>query len=227
MRAIGVDGYRGGWIAIIVEDGSFVDAVVCDGFGELMAEHAGGAAIVAVDMPIGLIESGDREADTAARARLPAGAKSSVFQVPPRSVVACRDNWDAASAEARVAWGKGIAKQTFQLFGKILQVDVFAGDERVREVHPELSFELLAGDEGGVGRKKTWGGMNRRWTLLADAGIHIPADLGPANHVPPDDILDAGAAAWSALRIACGVAERFPANPTQRDRSGRAIVIEA
>jgi predicted RNase H-like nuclease len=64
----------------------------------------------------------------------------------------------------------------------------------------------------------------RRRRLLEQAGIVLPEDLGAASVVPPDDVLDAAVAAWSALRIARGEALTLPADPPI-DRSGRKVAI--
>jgi predicted RNase H-like nuclease len=81
-------------------------------------------------------------------------------------------------------------------------------DERVYEVHPEVSFRAMKGSPLGQ-RKKTWNGLLERVRLLADAGIHIPDEL-PCGTAAPDDVVDAAAAAWSAGRIACGEACTLP-----------------
>jgi Protein of unknown function (DUF429) len=44
--------------------------------------------------------------------------------------------------------------------------------------------------------------MTFRRQLLAEAGICLPDDLGSAGEkAAPDDVLDAAAAAWTALRV--------------------------
>src|SRR5438128_8363238 len=48
--------------------------------------------------------------------------------------------------------------------------------------------------------------MKDRLSLLAEAEIDLPAELGPANEVGPADIIDAAAAAWSAQRYLLGEA---------------------
>ena len=57
--------------------------------------------------------------------------------------------------------------------------------------------------------------MTRR-AALAGAGIVLPDDLGAGGNVPPDDVLDAAGAAWSAGRIASGSAESLPAHVDER-----------
>ena len=55
-----------------------------------------GASVVGIDMPLGLLESGWREADRAARGLL-GPRRSSVFAIPPRAV------WAQASYRPRTS----------------------------------------------------------------------------------------------------------------------------
>jgi predicted RNase H-like nuclease len=103
--------------------------------------------------------------------------------------------------------------------------ECWIADERIHEVHPELSFRTLAGGEPLPYAKKTWRGQNLRRALLAEAGgIVLPDALGEADRVPVDDVLDAAVAAWSAHRIARGTAGRVPEKP-ERDAEGRRVEI--
>lgn len=233
MRVLGVDAYKKGWVAIVLDDGRFSAAGVAASFGELLAKHAAASEVIAVDMPLGLVKEGSRDADTSARDSLPkGGVKSSVFPVPPRDVIETTD-WHDALALAKQRFGKGITKQLFALAPRIREVDAHVGNERIHEIHPELSFRRLADEHPEIAEasalmaKKTWRGQHQRQALLAAAGIHLPCQLGEADRVPPDDVLDAAVAAWTALRIASGEAKRYPPKPVQRDRSGRLIVILA
>jgi predicted RNase H-like nuclease len=47
--------------------------------------------------------------------------RSSVFRIPPRAAVEA-DCYEAASAAARAGCGKGLSKQAFALFPKILEL---------------------------------------------------------------------------------------------------------
>jgi len=81
------------------------------------------------------------------------------------------------------------------------------------EVHPEASFAQPAGAPLKV-RKSTWAGTVRRRQLLARADIALPEDLGPAGEkAAVDDVLDAAAAAWTALRIIRDQARPHPDPP--------------
>jgi predicted RNase H-like nuclease len=219
--AVGVDGWRKGWVAIVARGGRFAAAHLFEAFADVLAEFPEAAA-VGVDIPIGIPSRGFRPADTEARAFLGAG-RSSVFSVPTRAALEAADH-ATASALLRSMTGKALTQQSFALRRKILEVDALVGpSDTVIEVHPEVSFRALAGVPLGSS-KKTWTGANRRRALLADEGIVIPDDLGPAGEAPIDDILDATAAAWSASRYARGEARSLPAAPT-RDERGRLVAI--
>ncbi len=222
---VGVDGFKRGWVAIAIAmaGSGFREARCSQTFDEL-ATHYADARVIAVDMPIALVEEGDRDADQAARDFL-TGQASSVFNAPPRAVLAAK-SYEEAQKISRRFHGKGISKQSFAIVRKIIEVREFIGDERIHEVHPEVSFRLLSGGRR-LGKKKTWGGLRARLRLLKSAGIELPEDLGDVNEVGIDDVVDAAAAAWSARRIAVGEARRFPAEGEQRDGSGRAVAIWA
>ena len=202
MLTLGVDAARGGWIAVVFEDGLFADALLERRFPALL-ERCPEAAVVGVDVPIGLPEVGSRRrADLAAR--LVVGPRrASVFFTPPRVALEV-----ATYGEAR-ALAPGISAQGWALKASILDVDRVR-DPRVREVHPEVSFAILAGEPLAFA-KRTWNGQRVRLRLLAGAGIDLPDHLD-AGLVGADDVLDAAVAAWSATRIARGEHVIFPAD---------------
>ena len=77
-----MDGTRGGWIAVRLTDGRFVEARFFPEFGGLLQVFPKAAAI-AVDIPIGLPARGRRRADHEAK-RVLESLRNSVFFVPPR-----------------------------------------------------------------------------------------------------------------------------------------------
>ena len=225
MRAVGVDGWRGGWVAVVLDDGRWTETRAAAGLGEL-ADACGRAAAIGVDMPLGLVASGWRHADDLAAARLGA-QRSRVFRVPPRPA------WQAATHQDAVAVCRtltdppaGFSVQAWSLKDKIRQAEAVraARPGQLFEVHPELSFAALNGGAVVAASKKTWNGQMARRALLARAGIALPDDLAQAGVVPADDILDAAAVAWSATRIARGQADSFP-RPPQPDDTGQPIAI--
>ena len=83
---VGVDGFKKGWVVVAITRSGFGEARMFAKLDKLI-ECYSGAKVIAVDMPIALVEEGDREADRAARDFLK-GQSSSVFNAPPRPVLA-------------------------------------------------------------------------------------------------------------------------------------------
>ena len=203
MLTLGVDAARGGWIAVALRKGRFVDAVLERRFPALL-ERFPKAEVVGVDVPIGLPQVGSRRrADVDARAVVGA-RRASVFFTPPRVAL------EATTYTQARALAPGISAQGWALKTAILDVDRVR-DARVREVHPEVSFAALAGKPLSFA-KRTWNGQRERLQLLAGAGIELPDRLD-AGLVRADDVLDAAVAAWSASRIARGEHVTFPSDP--------------
>jgi predicted RNase H-like nuclease len=230
MRVTGVDACRRGWVAVTLEvptpgrDGRVgVRAVRMHGSLDGVLE-GNGAGVVGIDMPLGLLDSGWREADLMARGLLGV-RRSSVFAIPPRAV------WDepdysAAGVRCRELTGKGLSVQAWGLRAKLLEADAYRETcaHPLYEVHPELAFCALSGTPLALS-KHTASGLELRRGLLARAGIVLSAGRGSSGlGAPTADTLDAAAVAWSAWRIATGQAATLPARP-QRDRQGREIAI--
>lgn len=211
MTVLGVDGCRAGWIGVRWDPAASDVAVrVASTIGDLV-ELLGPVDLVGVDIPIGLPAHEPREAERLARGRL-RGRASTIFSSPAASAVDAT-TYDEANRLNREALGKGLSRQSFGLFPAIRDVrdwlETSPGLD-VREVHPESSFAALA-DEVLTERKKTPEGALRRRTLLADAGISLPSS--PPRGAALDDLLDAGAAAWTAHRVVTGHAVRLPPEP--------------
>jgi predicted RNase H-like nuclease len=213
-RVLGVDACRRGWIAVAADDavtGAYFDADIQALVARAQAD--GPLAVVAVDMPIGLADRGQRQADMLARAEI-GPLWASVFMTPVREALLAA-NHAAASAINRKLTGHGISIQAFALKPKLLEVERWARATAVRvaEVHPEVCFARMAGGPLAE-RKSSWAGTERRRALLAGAGIGLAGNLGPAGaFAGVDDVLDAGAAAWAARRVLSGDARPVPDPP--------------
>jgi predicted RNase H-like nuclease len=85
MRVLGVDAYAKGWIGVELYHGAFVAAHIADHLTTLLSA-VNDIPAVGIDMPLGLVETGQRQADLAARAFLGIHLGSAVFSVPPRAV---------------------------------------------------------------------------------------------------------------------------------------------
>jgi predicted RNase H-like nuclease/predicted enzyme related to lactoylglutathione lyase len=207
LRVAGVDLAGGGLAVVVVEGDRVVDAFRCDAFADALLVDA---KVVAVDVPIGIPEEGERPADAAAR-RFVGPRASSVFTTPTREVLEA-PSYEEARRVAREATGKSISAQSYALRRRILEVDEYAReDERVIEVHPEVSFRELA--RRPLISKHRTDGLAERRALLEDAGISLPASVP---RIAEPDLLDATVAAWSASRYARGEALPLPPNPNAR-----------
>lgn len=213
-RVLGVDACRAGWVGIALEcdrTSAYFETTIDDLV--VRAEANGPVAVVAIDMPIGLPDSGRRQADLLAQKAVGA-LRSSVFITPVRAALDAPDHRTATSRNHALA-GAGISIQAFGLKPKLLQVErwVRRTHHRVVEAHPEVSFAQLAGAPLNVS-KKTWAGAELRRRLLAEAGILLRGDLGaPGRQAAVDDVLDAAACAWTARRVARGEAQARPDPP--------------
>lgn len=205
---LGVDGAARGWVGVrwdgLVPVPLF--ATTLDGLCEL----AGTVDVVAVDMPIGLVEHGPRRCDVEARPLL--GARRSSLFPPPVLDAIDFDSYAEANAWSKQNVGAGISKQAWMLVPKIREVRAFAdrGGVNLYETFPELSFRAMNGDVALSHPKRTWTGMATRLALVHEAGIELPIDAGAAGTVAADDLIDAGALAWSGMRIARGEADHTP-----------------
>jgi predicted RNase H-like nuclease len=222
MRVAGVDGCRDGWVAVALDAGGFAGLRVAPSLAALLQDVTPGQ-VAGIDMPLGLLAEGWRAADAEAR-RLLGRRRSSVFLIPPRPVWQ-EPSYATASERCRALTGKGLSAQAWGLRRKLLEADEYRlrGRCRLHEVHPELSFQVMAGAPLRHG-KHVPAGHAERHRILAAAGIVIPA--GAAPRAVAADALDAAAVAWTAQRIAAGQARTLP-DPPQRDEHGYEIAIRS
>lgn len=231
-RVAGVDGAAGGWVMAVTgaRTGTPVEFSLYESFADLWTEaHRLGLVVVGIDMPIGLPSGARRQADIEARQAL-GRRRSSLFWSPPIAALDGAD-YDQANRASRDHLGMGLAKQAYNLLPKIrevrsaLQPSDFGSDAtpRAAEVHPELSFAVMAGSPGHADAhlrdgesmplaaplqhpKRFQAGIAERFALLAGCFEGILASAltpleGPP-HAALDDVLDAAAAAWTARRVA-------------------------
>lgn len=216
---VGIDGYPGGWVAATIhEAGIGWTVAIIDEIDALCPTDA----VVAIDIPIGLLDTGWRDCDRLAKVALP-GASSRVFMTPPRAVleVGLGAPNDQAQDVSRRLTGQGVSRQALGLATRILAVDRMlarAARPGVIEVHPELCFAAMAGDAAvALVSKKSAAGVGQRlaelrpWLPDVDAVI---AACPPG--VPIDDALDALAALWSAQRWTGGQARTLPEGTLRR-----------
>lgn len=244
----GADGCRAGWIAIVLDtDTRRIGSKPFPTVAGLL-HHLNGLSVIAIDVPIGLCDDHPRSCDRAARKRLGPKRGTSVFPAPIRPLIeTMRESrrerrgvtsdgvftYRNACSLSESITGKKISKQAWQIFPKILEVDdVFVNEpslqEKLIEVHPEVSFAAWAGAPI-IESKKRPAGEARRRTL-------VDTHFGPTAYeavrrryrrgeVANDDILDAFAALWTAERELKQVAQRLPEHPSFDSRGLRMQIV--
>lgn len=217
VRAAGIDRRRGGWI-VAESHGARIELWSTTGTVDAVERLAAHDA-VAIDMPIALVTHGRRCAEAELRSALGASARS-VFTSPTRAAVEATSQAEATVLN-RANGGPGISSQAFGLFASIRELRAaLAGDGNLHwwETHPETAFAVmndavpLAGKRSALGVAQRLDRLRRRFSNLDDVLLGAPPG------VPIDDVLDALAALWSALRIADGSARCF--GPIGRDDQG-------
>lgn len=214
----GLDGCRGGWVVVVELDNS-IQGLVVSSVAELL-NLLNPNALVAIDIPIGLTDSGPRLCDVAARKVLKAPRASSVFPAPIRSVLKARTYGDARNICQEVI-GKGISQQAFAIIPKVREVDDLMQSSpeirsRVREVHPEVSFAYWNDGRPMSASKRTAAGAAERERLIDAFWPGVRTELReilPRGRVKRDDLNDAFAALWTARRIASAAAVSLPEKP--------------
>lgn len=225
-EVVGVDGCRGGWIAVAARaDLSEARAAVWPRLADLIA--AAPDAHIVIDMPIGLVEGREgRGADEAARAML-GPRRSSVFTPPCRAALFAPD-YPAANALQRERTGKGLSKQAWMIAPKMREADEAVTPSlqaRVREGHPELAFTVAAGAPMAA-HKTRLHGLFERLRVLHGLGLDpaaLAANLPKGADAQPDDLIDACVLTHVAARCLRGEAIRLP-DPPRRD--GRGLLME-
>jgi len=215
MDFLGVDGCRGGWLAVRLSLFSDWEVNLFRSFSHLWDRHAA-AALILVDIPIGLkqgsrasgsVERQERRCDKEAR-KLLGLRRSSVFRVPCRPAIYAA-SYDEGIAKNEELTGTRIFRATWNIASKIREVDELLLKypemrKSVRESHPELCFWSLNGCRP-LQYPKSWEkGIWERLELLqsiypaAETLLSQTLASYPRKEVRKDDILDALAAALTA-----------------------------
>src|SRR5690348_9345721 len=197
----GLDGFPCGWVATLRNTDSGENrCLILSQWTEILKVRDA-PEFVAIDIPIGLLDEaqhGGRKCDQEARGLLGPIRASSVFSPPVFAALSARSYADAVFRNRQSSASQlGISRQCFGLFDKLVEIHSTITPDlqnRVFEIHPELSFLQIAGHPMKSG-KKTPKGTSERKTHL-----EMFADLIEAfgkNRIPGpamDDLLDACAA---------------------------------
>lgn len=232
LRACGIDGCPNAWIVILQDTASQGISSFRTTDLKSFLESKNCPRVVAIDIPIGLTDSGPRQCDLEAR-KLLGPRKSSVFPAPIRPVLAAKTRAQA-EAISRVIQDKGVGAQAFGIYPKVKEVDDLLQSNphlhsRIFEVHPELCFRELNGDPMSHPKRSGQGFMERLILIEREFGSGVfdsIRKLYSRNQVADDDILDAFVALWTAKRILAREATKCP-EKTELDPTGLEMVMWA
>ncbi|MCH8223852.1 MAG: DUF429 domain-containing protein [Chloroflexi bacterium] len=229
----GADGCKGGWIVAAAdsEDLGHPRLATVSAFRDIWTVFGAEPDVLAVDMPVGLVNNGSRQVDGIAR-KLLGKKSSSVFTPPERMLLeyaalnnhlsdaregSYMDSYEAVNEWAQKFLDHGVPPYAFGIFPKIAEVDRYMTekrDPRVHEAHPELAFRLMNGHVVVEDSKRTEEGATARAKLLQQYVGVIAEDIevqkAPGADAAIDDLHDALALLWTAARINSGDAERIP-----------------
>lgn len=184
--------------------------------------------LVSIDMPIGLSEAGPRRCDQEARRFLGHPRGTSVFPAPIRPMLPAPD-YGEACAIGRASDGRALSRQAWNLLPRIRQLDDLLQRripwrQRIGEAHPEVIFQLWAGQPLAEGKRQLGGRHQRRELIEARwPGVVAAATAQlPRGGWAADDLLDALACLRAAERRATGIALELGGDP---DRTGLAMAI--
>jgi predicted RNase H-like nuclease len=159
-RVLGVDACKAGWIGIAMSQDALSGYFEAE-IGDLAekASEGGPLAVVAIDIPIGLPDTGRRRADMLAR-EAAGPRRASVFMTPVRPALEA-DDYESASAASLKLAGEGISRQAFALQAKILQVDKWVCQARHRVVEVHVGCADLRTDLSDL--RGAWDGSVLTW----------------------------------------------------------------
>jgi predicted RNase H-like nuclease len=230
----GVDGCKAGWVVVLREaDSRKIEVRVASRISDVLRWNPS-PEVVGVDIPIGLLDravQGGRQCDQEARRLLGLARGTSVFSPPARKALGARTFEEAIRRNRSTGpQAPGMTLQGFGILPKIREVDESitpALQQRLVEVHPELSFYEMNGRRAVLEPKKSAAGNKRRIRLLeANWGRKLRdlIDSRPRG-VGADDIVDALAVSWTAERILRNEEIRIPAEPPRDSRRLRMEIV--
>ena len=196
----GIDGCPSGWFYVGIDINGECQFGVLEKYSGI-GLFASRARVTLVDIPIGLVSSGNTErlCDKAARKVIkPRG--SSVFPAPARAALLKHSYIEGSEANYQ-AVGKKLSRQSWAIVPKIREVDEYMRSQnfrgKVREMHPEVAFWALNDRKPlQYGKKKHEGAEERleiltRFLPYASDCYEKALNTYKRKDVAADDILDA------------------------------------
>jgi predicted RNase H-like nuclease len=230
VKFLGVDGCRRGWVAAVTDGRSSWEIDVFESISSLWARHKN-AALILVDIPIGLPFRKRRECDVGARRLLGPKRSSSVFPAPCRAA-AYAANFEAAMSANRQILSGALSLQTWGICKRICDVDGLLTSNRnatkiIRESHPEVCFRALAGGRSMEHPKKTNEGLAERLAVVQGINGECRKVYEEAlakckrKDVARDDVLDA-----IVLALTAGIRGELTRIPAEVEKDEKGLVME-
>jgi len=219
---VGVDWGGGPWFAVAFEGGEFDHAAAFEEVGELWQRYEETAALILVDIPIGLVESGSegRHCDRLARELL--GPQGGAVVAPPVREATRKRRYPAAKRVNRRKAERPLSKHAFAMSNGIAAVDsllrnVPEAKATFRGTHPEVCFRAFAGQPLDHPKATAAGYAERMRTLAgfdpdAPPTVQAVAEATDGAEIAVADVLDAVALAYTA-RPGPGTLRSLPPDP--------------
>jgi predicted RNase H-like nuclease len=175
--------------------------------------------------PVGLLDEyrpGGRTCERDARRLLGPRRGAAIASAPPRAALDARD----AAGATKVG---GVSAVVWRLMPKVRETtgEIQPYWQRtVFEVHPELSFYQLNGDQPMSYSKRLAAGRSERRELLVSKfpGVDRLLDARLAS-IRDSHLLDAAACLWTARRIAARAVQRLPEDPEWDSQGMRMEIV--
>ena len=212
----------GPWLAVVFDGTELDHAAVYDGVGDVWLRYEERAARLLVDVPVGLVESGQegRSCDSLARDLL-GPRRDAVFHPPTREATLKR-RFPAANRTHQRNTGRELSRAAFDASEALAAVDELLQElpearDIVGEAHPELCFRAFAGSPLEFPRDVAAGYAERLRTLAEhdpDGPVTVQrvAEATDGAAVAVADVLDAVALAYTA-RPGAGTLRSLPSDP--------------
>lgn len=183
--------------------------------------------IITLFAPVGLMDQPTekgRTCDREARKVLGWPRSSAIVSAPARPALS-----SSSYKEAALANGGRLSPVSWRQFKKLAEVDKDIApywQRTVFEVHPELSFYQLNGDQPVRFAKHSQVGMDERRALLTArfSGVERILDFA-VRGISRSQLLDAAACLWTARRIMSRAVSRLPEDPEWNDLGLRMEIV--
>jgi predicted RNase H-like nuclease len=207
MKVIGIDGCKYGWVCAIVSDGESWEIELYKTLEDVLRKYPTEQKFI--DIPIGLVDSGDRVCDTEAKTLL-GTAHMSIFHPPVNCLLkhystltdelGYMDKFRKTNEYALLKNHNRLSIFAFGIIKKILEASNTLKEHsgnNFQEFHPELLYRQL---NPNLAKKKEALGLKQRIRLMqsineAITEKSIMAYFGTKwflkKHVEPNDIVDA------------------------------------